>query len=244
MRLLLLAGTAEAREIAERISGMPGLTALASLSGATNSPTQLKLPTRIGGFGGREGFELYLRRHSIDAVLDATHPFAIDITRRTAEVCAALGVAHGQVLRPEWQPGPDDDWHCFERPEDLSGQIAPDATVFLATGPKGIMQFKGLEGRRVLCRRIDPPRGAFPFRGGDWIVARPPFSLESEIEMLRTHNIDWLVAKNSGGMAGRAKLEAARQLHLKVAMIRRPTQPDVRRFADPDAAVAWVRSLR
>ncbi|MDF0602641.1 cobalt-precorrin-6A reductase [Psychromarinibacter sp. C21-152] len=244
MRLLLLAGTAEARQVAGRIAGMRGVTALASLNGDTSHPAQLKLPTRIGGFGGRAGFELYLRRHSIDAVLDATHPFAVNITRRTAEVCAETGVAYAQLLRPEWEPGPGDAWTCADREEAVADLIPEGATVFLATGPKGIGRFHGLAGRRILCRRIDQARGAFPFKGGDWIVARPPFTVADEIALFRAHAVDWLVARNSGGGAGRAKLDAAREMGLNVAMIRRPAQPDVLRVPDPEAAVAWVRDLR
>ncbi len=220
------------------------MTAFASLAGETARPAQLELPTRVGGFGGREGFERYLRRHAIDAVLDATHPFAVAITRRTAEVCARAGVAHAQLLRPEWRPGPGDDWHDVAGGAALADLIPMGATVFLATGPKTVARYRGLAGRRLICRRIDTPRDPFPFPGGDWRVGRPPFTVEGEAALFREEGVDWLVTKNSGGASGRAKLDAAREIGLNVAMIRRPEQPDVLRFPDPDAALAWLRDLR
>ena len=109
LRLLLLAGSGEAREIAQGLAQEPGLIAKASLAGATRVPRTLALPTRMGGFGGDEGFRTYLLRNAIDAVLDATHPFAHRVSARSARICAEEGVAYAQVLRPEWVPGPSNN---------------------------------------------------------------------------------------------------------------------------------------
>lgn len=242
-RLLLLAGTGEARRLAGALAGMEGVRATASLAGATRTPEALALPTRHGGFGGREGFRAYLRDEGVTAVLDATHPFAIRMTRRTADVCAEEGVAYAQLLRPEWAPGPGDDWVFFDREDEVAGFVPEGATVFLGTGPQGLARFANLRGRRVICRRIDPPQGPFPFPGGEWQLGRPPFSVEDEVALFSRLGIDWLVVKNSGGDASRSKLDAARALGIKVALMRRPAQPQAMRFETVEAALEWVRGL-
>lgn len=243
LRLLLLAGTAEARAIAEGLVSRPGIRATASLAGATRLPESLPLPTRIGGFGGEAGFVAWIEAEGIGAVVDATHPFAVRITERTARVCAARGLPYLQVLRPEWHPGPGDRWS--EVPDEAAAVrlIAQGSTVFLATGRQTLEAFAGLRGCRVICRQIDPPEGPFPFRGGEFLVGRPPFSIAGEADLFRRLGVNWLVVKNAGGAASRPKLDAARALGLPVAMIARPPQPDCDRVADPAGALAWADAL-
>ena len=243
MKLSLLAGSGEARRIAEALAGMEGVQAVASLAGATRQPENLGIPTRVGGFGSAEGFADYLKGERIDAVLDATHPFAARITARTAAVCRDLGLPHAVVLRPEWHPGPGDDWRFIDREEDAAGFIPAGATVFLGTGVQGLQGFANLAGRRVICRRIDSPRNPFPFAGGEYLVGRPPFSVEDEIALFRRLGVDWLVVKNSGGTPSRSKLDAARALGIRVALLRRPAPPDAVILRTVEDALDWVRGL-
>ena len=209
MRLLLLAGSGEARAIAEKLSTMKGVEAIASLAGVTRKPDDLALPTRIGGFGGGQGFESYLSDAKVDAVLDATHPFAARITARTAQICGSKGLPHSILRRPEWKQGFLDRWHFIDQEEDVAGLIPRGMTVFLATGRQGLEKFANLRGRRVFCRRIDWSGNPFPFEGGEYIIGRPPFSIEDETCLFTRLAVDWLVVKNSGGTANGSKLEAA-----------------------------------
>ncbi len=242
MTLLLLAGTGEARLIASDLAAR-GVRAVASLAGATRQPATLALPTRSGGFGGRQGFVDYLQADHITAVLDATHPFAVRISHRTAEVCAELGLPYRQFLRPEWQPQEGDRWTFLDREAQAADHIAQRATVFLATGLQNLTDFANLTGRRVICRRIDQPRNPFPFANGDYLVGKPPFSVADEIALFRQLGVDWLVVKNSGGAASRSKLDAARALGLRVALIRRPAQPEGQKVTTVAEALDWVAQL-
>ena len=243
MRLLLLAGSGEARRIASALAGTAGIEVVASLAGRTRQPDDLGLPTRVGGFGGEEGFRHYLKAEGIEAVLDATHPFAAAITDRTARICADLGLPHAVVLRPEWQPDPGDDWRFFDHEDQAAGFIPEDVTVFLGTGVNGLTGFSNLQNRKVICRRIDAPRNPFPFAGGQYLIGRPPFSIEDEAALFQMLGVDWLVVKNSGGTPSRSKLDAARQLGIKVALLRRPAKPDATVLESVEAALAWVRAL-
>lgn len=243
MRLLVLAGSGEGRLIADALSKMPAIDVVASLAGAVRQPAKLAVPTRIGGFGGAEGFRQFIRDEKITAVLDATHPFAARITERTTRICQDLKLPHSVVLRPEWQPQPGDDWRFFDHEAEAAEFIPKGATVFLGTGVNGLMGFANLQDCRVICRRIDAPRNPFPFPGGAYLVGRPPFSIKDEVALFQKLKVDWLVVKNSGGTPSRSKLDAARQLGIRVALMRRPKPPKARILTTVDAALSWVRGL-
>ena len=242
MTLLLLAGTSEARKIGWELS-TSGTAAIASLAGATRSPDPLPLPTRIGGFGGQAGFEVFLKENAISAVLDATHPFASAITDRSARVCAALSMPYLQLLRPEWHPEPGDHWTDIGSEHEAALHIPAGSTVFLATGRLTLDRFSGLQGCRVLCRQIDPPTAPFPFEGGEFIISRPPFSVQREVDLFSALGVEWLVVKNAGGSESATKLVAARHLDIPVLMLRRPPMPDALRVDTVQAALDWVKSL-
>lgn len=240
MTLLVLGGTGEGREIAARLTGQD---AVVSLAGATRAPKPQGLPTRVGGFGGADGFARYLDAAQITAVLDATHPYAGRITQRTAQICQARGLPYLQVLRPPWAPQAGDDWTVIAREEEAAAHIPQGATVFLGTGRQTLDRFANLAGRRVICRQIDPPEGPFPFAGGEFLIGRPPFSVAAEVRLFSKLRIDCLIVKNAGGEPSRTKLTAARELGLAVLMIARPPQGDWPVVETVDAALAWVASL-
>jgi precorrin-6A/cobalt-precorrin-6A reductase len=242
MTLLLLAGSGEAKRIAWGLVGS-GINTVASLAGVTRDPDALPIPTRIGGFGGEEGFADYLQSAAITAVLDATHPFATSISARTWQMCAARGLPYCQVMRPEWQPEPGDDWTFIDTEADAAAHIGPEATVFLGTGRQTLAGFANLEGRRVICRQIDPPTAPFPFAGGEFLIGRPPFSTQSEVALFTALGIDVIVVKNAGGAASRTKLDAARILGIPVLMIRRPPPTGAPIVTSVTAALDWARSL-
>lgn len=241
LRLLLLAGTAEARAVAEGLARLPKVDVIASLAGTTRTPKPLPVPTRIGGFGGEGGFRAFLAAERIDAVLDATHPYAARISARTARICAESDVPYAQLLRPEWQPEPEDTWIHAADEAAVARHLPAGARVFLATGPEKLAAYTGLEPFYILCRRVDPAPGPFPLPRGEWIIGRPPFAEDEEVALFRKFRVDVLVTKNAGGAGGRSKLRAARRLGLPVVMVARPPQPGGRKLETPDAALDWVK---
>jgi precorrin-6A/cobalt-precorrin-6A reductase len=242
MTLLLLAGTTEAQTIAQALS-QTGMPAVASLAGATRAPRATGLTTRVGGFGGAEGFRGYLDQAGITAVVDATHPFAHRISNRSAKICAEKNIPYCQVLRPEWRPEAGDEWTFLNSEGEAAQHIAPGSTVFLATGRQTLDRFANLSGCRLICRQIDPPDRPFPFPNGRFLVGRPPFSIEDETRLFTKLGVDWLIVKNAGGEAPRSKLIAARNLGVKVAMINRPPQPDAQKVGTAAEALAWIEAL-
>jgi precorrin-6A/cobalt-precorrin-6A reductase len=241
MTLLLLAGTGEARVIAQHLAERSH-PAIASIAGATRTPAPLALPTRTGGFGGREGFSCFLEENGIYSILDATHPFAHRISTRTSEMAAEHGVPYAQFLRAPWHPQTGDRWTALETEADAADHIDPGATVFLATGRQTLDHFANLSNCRLICRQIDPPERPFPFPNGEFLVGRPPFSVEDEMKLFQRLGIDWLIVKNAGGAASRTKLDAARHLGIPVAMIKRPPRLPVQTFDRVERAVEWALS--
>lgn len=240
MTLLLLGGTGEARQIAEHLQGQD---AVISLAGATRNPDKQPLPTRVGGFGGEAGFLSFLREAGIRAVLDATHPYAHQITDRTAGVCRAEGLPYVQFLRPAWTPEPGDHWTEIGTEPEAAAHIPRGSVVFLGTGRQTLSRYANLEGCEVICRQIDPPTAPFPFEGGRYLVGWPPFSVEDEVALFQDLGVDFLVVKNAGGAPSRTKLTAARQLGIPVLMIARPPRGDWPIVETIDDAFAWVRAL-
>ncbi|MFQ6552390.1 cobalt-precorrin-6A reductase [Aestuariibius insulae] len=242
MKVLLLAGTAEARELASKMTEA-GIEGVASLAGAVRRPAMQEMPTRIGGFGGEAAFARYLEVEGMTAVIDATHPFAARISERTERVCAERGIPYLQLLRPPWAPSEGDRWHDVNCEEEVADLVPTGATVFLATGRQTLERFEGLAGQEVIARQIDPPDGPFPFAGGRFLVGRPPFAVEDEMRLFRKLGVDWLVVKNAGGEPSRSKLDAARALGIPVAMIARPPQPPGDKVETVQGAMAWLREI-
>lgn len=243
MRLLLLAGAGEALRLGEALAER-GIDAVASFAGGERRAEGFALPCRVGGFGGAEGFADYLRREKISAVLDATHPFAEAVSARSAEVCRALGLPYLLLMRPEWRPEAGDDWVMLGDESEAAAHIGQGETVFLATGRRTLARFANLEGREVIARQLRQHDAPFPFEGGRYLRGAGPFTVESEKALFQALGVDWLVVKNAGGEGARAKLIAARELGLKVGMIRRPKPPRGASLVQSVyEALAWVDGL-
>lgn len=239
MTVLVLSGTGEGRQIAQEIAAR-GVAVIASLAGATRAPRAQGVETRIGGFGGAEGFVRFVKDRGITAVLDATHPFAHRITHRSARICAELGVPYCLFLRPAWVPEKGDNWTMLADESEAAQHIPDGSVVFLATGRQTLERFSNLPTCTLLCRQIDPPEKPFPFDNGSYVIGRPPFSVKKEVDLFEKHNVDWLIVKNAGSLQNTSKLIAARQLGIQVGMIERPANPDAPSVPTVAEAVDWA----
>jgi precorrin-6A/cobalt-precorrin-6A reductase len=242
-RLLILGGTAEARALAAAAATDPHLSVITSLAGRTQAPAALAGAVRVGGFGGPEGLARYLAEAQIDLVIDATHPFAAQISRNATVACASAGVPRLLLQRPPWQAQAGDRWTVVPDTTQAADVVATlGQRVFLALGRQDLAPFAALRDRWFLLRLVDPPSQPPPLPACDVVIARGPFAEVDEIALLKRHRIDLLVSKNSGGDATYAKLAAARALGLPVVMIARPPMPPGESVETVEAALAWLRS--
>ncbi|WP_091429788.1 precorrin-6A/cobalt-precorrin-6A reductase [Aliiroseovarius sediminilitoris] len=238
MKTLLMAGTREARAIADQLAA-DGIDAVASLAGVTDEPGLYPIQTRRGGFGGEEAQERFVKMGKFEAVIDATHPFATQISSRTLTIARRLGLRHLRVLRPAWQAQDGDRWHNVTTQDDVDKLVPKGARVFLATGAQSIDEWsKFAEGRTLFCRRVDRTNDPFPY-DGSWIIGQPPFVFAYEMRLLKTYAVDWVVARNSGGPT-RAKLDAARALGRPVALLERPAMLECDHVQSAQEALAWL----
>lgn len=239
MRLLLLGGTGEARALAAALH--PEVEVISSLAGRVPEPALPVGPVRIGGFGGIDGMRNWLRDERIDAVVDATHPFAATITAHAARACAELGVPHLVLARPAWQPG---DATVVASDVEAAQTVADNgyARVFLTTGRSGTAAFRGVDAW-FLIRAVTEPEPATLPRHHRVLLSRGPYHYEGERALLTEHRIDALVTKNSGGAMTEPKLRAAADAGVAVIMVDRPPLPaGVHAVATVDEASDWVRA--
>ncbi|MFK0119002.1 cobalt-precorrin-6A reductase [Streptomyces sp. NPDC090994] len=242
MHVLVLGGTAEARSLAESLTARPHTRVTTSLAGRVAAPRTPPGELRVGGFGGAEGLAGWLRAHAVDAVVDATHPFADTISRNAEQAAAATGVPLLVLRRPGWQPVAGDDWHeAGSLPEAAALLPSLGRRVFLTTGRMGLAAFAGgPDDLWFLVRSVEPPEPPYPPRM-DVLLDRGPFTLDGERHILARHRIDVLVTKDSGGAATAPKLTAAREAGVPVVVVRRPpVAQGVPVVADPEAALRWV----
>lgn len=236
--ILVLGGTAEARELAGHLDAR-GVAVTTSLAGRTRAPRRPDGGLRVGGFGGAEGLAVWLAEHRPAAVVDATHPFAVRISQAAAHACSTTATPRLVLRRPGWSPGPGDRWHRVPGAA-AAAALAPDLgeRVFLALGGGDLAAFAASPGW-CLVRAVEPPAAPLP-PAHRVVLARGPFGAEAERALLAEHRIDVVVARDSGGTAGAAKLSAAREAGLPVVLLDRPAPPAGDAVASVRAAVAWV----
>jgi precorrin-6A/cobalt-precorrin-6A reductase len=236
MKILILGGTAEARELANRLVA-GGHDVVTSLAGRTQEPRLPLGGLRMGKFGGIPGLCAYLRAAGIERLVDATHPYAGLMSINAVAAAQASGVPLVRYMRPAWEQQLGDDWTNVETIAEAAAALPPSADVLLTTGHTGLEQFLERDDCRFIVRTIEAPAMALP-RQAALLQTRPPYDLEGEMTLMRREGISHLVTKNSGGEQTKAKLEAARRLGVKIIMIARPAYGPAREVGSVDSAIA------
>lgn len=212
-----------------------------SYAGRVERPRDLPVPRRVGGFGGAAGLADYLRANAITHAVDATHPFAAQMSQNAVEACTQSGVPLVALTRPAWTPGPGDDWLGVP---DIASAVAaldgPPRRVMLAIGRMHLTAFAAQPQHDYLLRLVDPPETPPPLPRHSIVVSRGPFTVEGDTALLRAHGIELLVAKNAGGSGARAKIDSTRALGLPIIMIARPPLPQRREVTTPEAVLDWL----
>lgn len=245
MRVLILGGTTEASSLARLLANDARFEATLSLAGRTAQPAPQALPARIGGFGGVEGLVRYLRGEEIAAVVDATHPYADQMSVHAVAACGQAVVPLASLVRAPWTQQTGDDWNDVNDAKAAAKALGRDPRrVFLAIGRQELSLFAGAPQHDYLARVIDAPAGAALPPNLTLLQARGPFDLDAETALMRDRRIDVVVSKNAGGAATYAKIAAARALHLPVVMIARPHKPAGHITTTPEDAVAWLDHVR
>lgn len=238
--LLILGGTSEATSLAQIIAKQ-GIKATISYAGRVEHIKEQALPKRIGGFGGVAGLKAYLETQHISHVIDATHPFAAQMSWHVAEACRQLNLPLLALSRPPWTQVAGDNW---QHVPDIAGAVRaldqPQRRVMLAIGRMYLADFIPHQQHFYLLRLVDAPEIAPDFSDYAVEIDRGPFTIEQDIALLQKHQIDLIVSKNSGGSGAAAKLAAARELGIEIVMIARPDLPKRAECHHPDEVLNWL----
>src|SRR4051794_16138381 len=240
-RILILGGTAEARRLAAQLAGRADLYVTLSLAGRTASPAPQPVPVRVGGFGGAEGLAHYLASERIDALIDATHPYAATISANAAYAAQQARTPMLALRRLPWIATAGDHW--IDVPDVVTAVRAlgnEPRRVFLALGRKELAPFVGAPQHHYLVRSVEPVDPPLALPHAAYVTGRGPFTEADDRALLVTHAIDVIVAKNSGGSATYGKIAAARVLGLPVILLRRPALPDVPTVETVEDVVTWL----
>jgi precorrin-6A/cobalt-precorrin-6A reductase len=243
MRILILGGTYEAFQLAEQLAAMGGVDFISSLAGRTREPRMPKGAVRTGGFGGAGGLADYLRAERITHLVNAAHPFAAQISANAVAAAGAAGIPLLRLLRPGWAARQGDRWIAARHAAEAAELCRREGgRIFLTLGSGEIYAFAEIHNAHFLVRMVDASE-RLPLRDYRVITARGPFSLQDELRLLAEHHVGLIVAKNSGGEATYAKIEAARRMGLPVVMIERPAialDPRSPAVAGVEDVVAWI----
>ena len=242
--MMILGGTTEARALADQLVEVHGddLRVITSLAGRTTAPKLPKGEVREGGFGGADGLVAYIRDTGIDILVDATHPFAAQISMHAAHAAAATDISHLMLVRPAWVQELGDRWIHVANMDAAAAQISRRSDACLiTTGVNNLDAFIPIVTTKLFVRLIEKPSKPLVLQDAEIIIGTPPYKKDDEIALLQMMGIDLMVTKNAGGTATYAKIEAARQLGVEVIMIDRPPLPAGDYVEDVAGALAAVK---
>jgi precorrin-6A/cobalt-precorrin-6A reductase len=239
--ILVLGGTGEARAIAAALDATRGVRVISTLAGRIANPRLPVGEVRVGGFGGPDGLAAYIAAEAVDAVVDATHPFAERMSWSAFEACAATDAKLVRLERPPFHRDPAVDWREVGSLDEAAA-LLPQAgrRVFLTTGRQGLAAFAGIDGAFFLIRCVEAPDPAVLPPDRTVLLDRGPFTLEGELQLIDRHALDVLVTKDSGGEMTQAKLAAARERGLPVIVVARPSRPAAETVRTVEEALAWL----
>ena len=222
-RILLLGGVTEALAMARRL----GPLHIYSLAGVGRVPADLPCEVRVGGYGGAEGLAQYIRQQRIDLLLDATHPYAAQISHNAVSAAALAGIPCWALRRPAWQPQAGDNWREVANWAELVEALKPFQRPLFTLGREPLEHLHEIpEGQFWTLRALD----TYPGNARCEVIgARGPFVIEDERTLFAQRRIDVLISKNSGSSATEPKLEVARERGTPVLILKRPQLPEVDR---------------
>ena len=240
-RVLILGGTTEARLLGEQLAGRGGLDVTLSLAGRTASPVPHAVPVRVGGFGGADGLADYIMKERIDALIDATHPYATIISENASVAARQASVPFVALHRAPWKAVAGDRWiEVNDTRAAVRALGEAPRRVFVTIGRNELAPFAAAPQHFYLIRSVDPVDPPLPLPHVSYVTERGPFSEAHDRALMTEHKIDVVIAKNSGGNAAYGKIAAARALGIEVIILRRPRAAEASALHAIDDAIAWL----
>ena len=239
-RILIFGGTTEGRLLAQALSRR-GVSAAVSVATELGAEELSGLPGITPLVGRRTAEEMAALLSGYDKCVDATHPYAVEVSKNIRAACAAAGVPLRRLLRRE-SPLPPDSVRVDSAGEAAALLAGREGNILLATGAKELPAFAPLDRSRLFprvlpaeesllaCRRAGiPPKNIIAMHG--------PFSQKLNEALLEQFHIRWLVTKDGGAAGGfPEKAAAAQSAGAALVVIRRPEEDG----EDLDSVLDWV----
>ena len=238
---MILGGTSEATQLSKLIA-LAKIRATLSFAGRVERTKPQPIPKRVGGFGGAEGLRDYIINNNITHVIDATHPFAEQISWNTFKACSELRIPFAALTRPPWLEEPGDNWKYVDSVKQAADALTNYAptTVFLAIGRIQVSEFEIAQQHKYILRLVDPYEGILPLKITHTIISRGPFEVDDDIKLMVDNKVNIIICKNSGGAGAVSKLLAGRRLKLPVIMVNRPKLPKRKTFHAAAELMHWL----
>lgn len=240
MKILIFGGTGEARELANQLVGL-GYNVTSSLAGRTHNPLLPKGEIRYGGFGDVQNLMQFLGTQKFDWLIDATHPYAALMSHKLSSVAQDKQISFLRVMRPVWTAPDGAEWHEVDDVAKAFSVLPSAARPFVSLGHKDMHKITHWPTMGCVVRLIEPPTIALSTTV-DLVLSRPPYDVDGEIALMRSHNITHLITKNSGGAQTRAKIDAAATLGLPIIALKRPTLPIAPETPNVESAIERIQA--
>lgn len=234
-KIVLFGGTTEGRQLTAQLkdSHIPSVVCVATEYGKRVLGEALSYCDILVGRMDAEQMKSFLQKTDVRFVIDATHPYATEVTENISAACTQLGISVYRVVR-ESVPYLG-QVVCVDTPEEAVRYLAEqDGVVLITTGSKELKFFRDFpEAQERLIARILPAEPSVRlakecgFGMGQLICEAGPFSVEQNVEQLKRIDAKYLLTKDTGREGGfPEKLAAAEQMGVILVVIRRPTVED------------------
>ncbi len=229
-KLWLIGGTGDSVTIAQTIRehSFPCLVTVTTSTATNLYPSNLLISIQTDKLD-IVGIKKLFYRENIQGIIDASHPFAINISRQAMQVARQEGIPYLRYERPNLT---NNSYPIYlDSFKDLiTGNYLQNKRVLLTIGCKNLYQFEAWHQQATLYTRILPNLNSLEmalkagFPASQIIALRPPISLKLERVLWQQWGINLVVTKASGKQGGEnIKIEVAQELGIPLIIIKRPT---------------------
>jgi len=231
--ILVLGGTLDSRLLTELLLEEGKAVCYSSLTNiATDQIAENPLLTKISGQLDAGTLRETITIYNINLCIDATHPYAREISENAIWACEAMNIDYIRLERPSNIDDGSDImvYNTYEEARDyLIGAMGnSDKNILLTTGSRQLEAFEGLPKDRTYIRVL-PTVGVLKkcenlgYKARHILALQGPFSVEMNVATMKEYQIGFVVTKDSGDVGGiPEKVEAARLVDAKILFIRRP----------------------
>lgn len=228
MGIWLIGGTSESRKIANAIADLCPLITVTTSEAIQLYPDNSQV---LIGRMDLAAIRVFCLKHSITTIIDASHPFAIEISQNAIAIAQELNISYLRYERPMIETENQRNYlQLASFAELFQGDYLLDQRVLLTVGCKALPLFKSWCDRTILYARVLPKLDSLKvaldsgFKSDRIIALRPPISLELEQALLQQWQISLIVTKASGKSGGEdTKQKLAQELGIQLITIARPT---------------------